>query len=190
MDEQDKKLPELKNKSSRELVEEEFINLGFMHENPDDLDLVTELLEIWRNPDIDDSSYPYTPEQHILLNDPDVITVLNKCKEYYEPKKHLSSGDLRTLLEKIATGDCNRKDYDFKNHTYVTVEPTFTDRIQAIKLLQNNIDDTDSGAIIQFVNNITQPQSQPQSQFPQPKMEAPEAPPPGHYSLTLLEGDT
>ena len=61
---ENKKLPSTVDKTPRQLVEEEFINLGFTNENPDDLDLVTELLEIWRDPNIDDASYNYTPEQY------------------------------------------------------------------------------------------------------------------------------
>ena len=62
----------------RELVEKTFIELGFANENPDDLDAVAELLEIWRT----NKKVEYTPEQYALLNDPDVIDVLNKCKRY------------------------------------------------------------------------------------------------------------
>lgn len=182
---ENKKLPSTVDKTPRQLVEEEFINLGFTNENPDDLDLVTELLEIWRDPNIDDASYNYTPEQYILLNDPDVITVLNHCKEYYEPKKHLSKGDLRSILEQIALGKLSRQDYDFKNHEYITIEPSFTERIQAIKMLEENADNDNSASTVQFINNIVSPNFDPNS-F-KPNMDAPSAPPPDHYSLSLSD---
>ena len=186
--ENNKKLPSTVDKTPRQLVEEEFINLGFTNENPADLDMVAELLDIWLNPDIDDASYSYSPEQYILLNDPDVITVLNHCKDYYEPKKHLSKGDLRSILEQIALGKLSRTDYDFKNHEYVSIEPSFTERIQAIKMLEENADSDNSASTVQFINNIISPALDPSS-F-QPNMEAPEAPPPDHYSLSLSDDDT
>lgn len=94
--------------SPRQLVEKTFIDLGFPNENPSDLDMVAELLEIWRNRnfDDDDPDFEYTPEQYALLNDSDVISVLNRCREYYEPKRHLSKGDLRSLLERYSQRNC------------------------------------------------------------------------------------
>lgn len=174
----------------RELVEHTFIDLGFPNENPSDLDMVTELLEIWKNRDFsdDDPDFEYSPEQYVLLNDPDVVAVLNKCREYYEPKRHLSKGDLRTLLEGIAKGTVTRKDYDFKNGEEVTIEPTFSERIQAIKMLQEGADNDNSAKTVQFINNIIAPASA--TQLPvKPQLDAPEAPPEGHYSLNLTEPD-
>lgn len=174
-------------KDPRQLVEDTFKELGFNNENPDDLDMVTELLNIWRNPDFDDTDpdFEYTPEQYMLLNDPDVQNVLNKCKSYYEPKRHLSKGDLRTILEQIAQGKLTRQDYDFKNGSAITVEPSFQERIAAIKMLQESADDDNKAATVQFVNNIitTDPQHLPVK----PNLEAPKEPPADHYSLKLQE---
>lgn len=133
----------------RELVEKTFIELGFANENPDDLDAVTELLEIWRT----NKKVEYTPEQYALLNDQDIIDVLNKCKRYYEPKKTLSKADLREILEDIATGRLTRQDYDFKAGCPVTVEPSFGDRITAIKMLSDDASDNVKDTI-QFINDI------------------------------------
>lgn len=179
--------------SPRQLVEQTFIQNGFPNENPDDLDAITEILQIWidlgvSNPD----DYDYTPEQYILLNDPDVINVLNQCRQYYEPKRRLSSGELTSILEDIAAGRLTRQDYDFKNGTPVTVEPTFNERLTAIKLLRDQENSAQhTQAAIQFVNNISVP-GQP---LTQPNLNAPDAPPEGHYSLNLEEenindGDT
>lgn len=177
-------LPE-KIMSPRELIEQTFIKNGFPNENPDDLDAVTEILQIWidlgtSNPD----DIEYTAEQYVLLNDPDVIQVLNECRQYYEPKRRLSPGELTSILEDIAAGRLTRQDYDFKNGTPVTIEPTFGERLTAIKLLkeQENASHTTQAAI-QFVNNISIP-GQP---LTQPNLNAPDAPPEGHYSLSLTE---
>jgi hypothetical protein len=180
------KLPKLEDLSPRELVENAFIDLGFCNENPDDLDAVTDLLNIWRDDNIDDSTYEYSSEQYILLNDPDVIKVLNRCKEYYEPKRHLSKGDLRSILEDIAKGKITRRDYDFKNGEEVEIEPTFAERISAIKMLQENADNDNSAATVQFINNII---SADPTQIPKPNLDAPQAPPEGHYSLNLEPDD-
>ncbi len=133
----------------RELVEKTFIELGFTDENPEDLDAVAELLEIWRT----NKKVEYTPEQYALLNDSDVIDVLNKCKTYYEPKKTLSKADLREILEDIATGRLTRHDYDFKNGCPVEIEPSFGERITAIKILSDDADDNKKDTI-QFINDI------------------------------------
>ncbi len=168
-----------------ELVTKTFAELGFTNENPEDLQAVTELLEMWRDKDFDDQSpdFEYTQEQYILLNDPDVLNVLNKCKQYYEPKRHLSKGDLRTILENIALGKLTRQDYDFKNGAPVTIEPSFTERIQAIKMLQDDADDENKQATVQFINNIVGGDVT----IPKPNLDAPEAPPENHYSLKLVE---
>lgn len=101
-----KKLPSLEGKrdyTPRELVEQTFIDLGFTDENPDDLDMVTDILKIWIDQgNNSDAEIAYSPEQYILLNDPDVQQVLNTCREYYQPKKHLTKQDLQTILEDIA----------------------------------------------------------------------------------------
>ena len=101
-----KKLPSLEGKrdyTPRELVEQTFIDLGFTDENPDDLDMVTDILQIWIDQgNNSDAEIAYSPEQYILLNDPDVQQVLNTCREYYQPKKHLTKQDLQTILEDIA----------------------------------------------------------------------------------------
>ena len=183
MEEENTNLPTPESLTPRELVENTFKELGFNNENPDDLDAVTDLLEIWRSKEPEPE---YTPEQYILLNDPDVVQVLNRCKQYYEPKRHLSKGDLRKVLEDIATGRLTRQDYDFKNGESVTIEPTFTERIQAIKMLQEGADDDNKQATVQFINNIIG------GDIPKPNLDAPEAPPPDHYSLNITEpgGDT
>lgn len=133
----------------RELVEKTFIELGYTDENPDDLDAVAELLEIWRT----NKKVEYTSEQYALLNDSVVLDVLNKCKKYYEQKKTLSKADLREILEDIATGRLTRQDYDFKNGCPVTVEPSFGDRITAIKMLSDDATDNVKDTI-QFINDI------------------------------------
>lgn len=177
-------LPDTKREiTPRQLVEDTFKELGFTNENPDDLDLVAEILDIWRNPDFDDSDpdFSYTQEQYILLNDPDVMNVLNRCMQYYEPKRHLTKGDLQQILEDIALGRATRKDYDFKNGEQVEIEPTFAERIQAIKMLQEGADDK-KASTVQFVNNIIAPNNT----LPvQPNLDAPTEPPEGHYSLNL-----
>lgn len=136
--------------TDRELVEKTFIELGFENENPDDLDAITELLQIWKK---NVKDVEYTPEQYVLLNDSDVINVLNRCRQYYEPKKTLSKADLRQILEDIATGTLKRKDYDFKNGIPIEVEPGFGERITAIKMLQEGAED-DTKDTIQFINDI------------------------------------
>ena len=133
----------------RELVEKTFIDLGFTNENPSDLDMVAELLEIWRT----NQKVEYTPEQYALLNDPDVIEVLNKCKRYYEPKRALSKVELRQILEDIATGTLKRQGYDYKNGCDTQEEPSFGERITAIKLLSDNANDNTKDTI-QFINDI------------------------------------
>ena len=169
--------------SHRDLVEKMFVELGFTDENPDDLDAVTELLDIFLD-NTDDREIVYTPEQYILLNDPDVQNVIRRCQQYYEPKRHLTKGDLRTILEDIARGKLTRQDYDFKNGCPVDIEPTFSERITAIKMLQEGADDENKTATVQFINNIINPQMTPNYH---PNIEAPQAPPQGHYSLNLKE---
>lgn len=186
MSENNENLPtEQKTLSPRELVEKTFIEHGFPNENPDDLDAITEILQIWidlgtANPDDVD----YTAEQYVLLNDPDVISVLNQCRQYYEPKRRLSSGELTRILEDIAAGRLTRQDWDFKNGEAITIEPTFSERLTAIKLLKEQENHgLHTQAAIQFVNNITVPGTPLQ----QPNLNAPDAPPEGHYSLNLVE---
>ena len=183
MEEENTNLSVPESLSPRELVENTFKELGFNNENPDDLDAVTELLKIWKSKEPEPE---YTPEQYILLNDPDVVQVLNRCKQYYEPKRHLSKGDLRKLLEDIASGNLTRQDYDFKNGISVTIEPTFTERIQAIKMLQEVADDDNKQATVQFINNIISTPENP-VQLQKPNLDAPEAPPENHYSLNITE---
>lgn len=173
-------LPEVQN--SLDLVKQTFIEMGFPDENPEDLKIVADILDMWKKSDFDDTTdFEYTQDQYVLLNDPDVMNVLNKCRQYYEPKRHLTKGDLRTLLEQIAMGKLTRQDWDFKNGEPVTIEPSFTERIQAIKMLQEDADSTDNKATIQFVNNLVMPDGT----IPKPNLDAPEAPPEGHYSLNL-----
>ena len=89
--------------NSLELVKQTFIEMGFTDENPDDLKIVADILDMWKKSDFDDTTdFEYTQDQYVLLNDPDVMNVLNKCRQYYEPKRHLTKGDLRTILEAIA----------------------------------------------------------------------------------------
>ncbi len=171
--------------SPRELVEKTFVENGFPNENPDDLDAITEILKLWV--DLGTSSgdnIDYTPEQYVLLNDPDVISVLNQCRAYYEPKRRLSSGELTRILEDIAAGRLTRQDWDFKNGEAITIEPTFGERLTAIKLLKEQENaGLHTQAAIQFVNNITVPGTP----LNQPNLNAPDAPPEGHYSLNLTE---
>ena len=168
--------------NSLDLVKQTFIEMGFTDENPDDLKIVADILDMWKKSDFDDTTdFEYTQDQYVLLNDPDVMNVLNKCRQYYEPKRHLTKGDLRTILEQIAQGKLTRQDWDFKNGEAVTIEPSFTERIQAIKILQENADDNDNKATIQFINNLVMPDGS----IPKPNLDAPEAPPEGHYSLNL-----
>lgn len=182
--ENNENLPQ-KTLSPRELVEKTFIENGFPNENPDDLDAITEILQIWidlgtSNPD----DVEYTAEQYVLLNDPDVINVLNQCRAYYEPKRRLSNGELTRILEDIAAGRLTRQDWDFKNGEAVTIEPTFSERLTAIKLLKEQENATaHTQAAIQFVNNITVPGTPLQPA----NLNAPDAPPEGHYSLNLVE---
>lgn len=165
----------------RDLVEKTFVELGFTDENPEDLDAVTELLDIFLE-NKDDREIIYTPEQYILLNDPDVQQVIKRCQQYYEPKRHLTKGDLRQILEDIARGKATRQDYDFKNGCPVDIEPTFSERITAIKMLQEGADDENKTATVQFINNIINPQLD--NNF-KPNIDAPQNPPEGHYSLNL-----
>lgn len=161
MEERDKSVT-----SSRELVEKTFIDMGFTNENPKDLDLVNDLLQRWlhRNDPTITSTYvqftpgvstpdDYTPEEWALLNDEDVQIVLNKCKEYYEPKEHLTNGDLRAILEQIALGTLTRQTYDFKSGMSITEGPSFGERLTAIKMLQGQNPD-DTAETVQFINNI------------------------------------
>ena len=184
MEEENNELPQNTELTTLELVSRTFVEMGFTDENPNDLEIVANILEMWKKSDFDDTTdFEYSSEQYALLNDPDVMNVLNKCRQYYEPKRHLTKGDLRTLLEQIAMGKLTRQDWDFKNGEPVTIEPTFTDRIQAIKMLQENADDGDNKATIQFVNNLIMPDGS----VPKPHLDAPDAPPEGHYSLNLEE---
>ena len=173
--------------NSLDLVKQTFVEMGFTDENPDDLKIVADILDMWKKSDFDDTTdFEYTQDQYVLLNDPDVMNVLNKCRQYYEPKRHLTKGDLRTILEQIAQGKLTRQDWDFKNGEPVTMEPSFTERIQAIKMLQEGADDNDNKATIQFINNLVMPDGS----VPKPNLDAPDAPPEGHYSLNMQdEGD-
>lgn len=152
--------------------------------------MVTELLQIWREQDLStdssDKEIVYSAEQYVLLNDPDVQEVLKRCRDYYAPKKHLSKQDLQSILEDIARGTLKRQDYDFKNGVPVTMEPTFQERLQAIKLLQEGADDDNKAGTIQFINNIVSTPDQPVD-IPKPNLEAPTEPPANHYSLSLKE---
>ena len=88
--------------NSFDLVKQTFIEMGFTDENPDDLQIVADILDMWKQSDFDDTTdFEYTQDQYVLLNDPDVMNVLNKCRQYYEPKRHLTKGDLRTIFAKI-----------------------------------------------------------------------------------------
>ena len=146
--------------------------------------MVTELLDIWIEQGEDsDKEIEYSPEQYVLLNDPDVQTVLTRCREYYQPKKHLSKQDLQNILEDIARGSLTRQDYDYKNGVPVTLEPTFQERLQAIKLLQENATDENTAGTIQFINNIV---NVPGANT-KPNINAPTEPPAGHYSLNITE---
>ena len=137
--------------TNRELVEKFFIELGFENENPDDLDKIAELVDIWK--DGRENDVDFTEEQLVLLNDTDVIAVLNRCKEYYEPKKKLTKGELRQILQDIATATIKRKGYDFKMGCPTEEEPSFGERMTAIKMLQSETED-DSRDMIQFIDDI------------------------------------
>lgn len=140
--------------TSRELVEEKFKEAGFTNENCQDLDKIAEILDMWlANNKEDVGRDAYTDEQWILLNDADVVGVLEKCKDYYSPKKRLSKTDLTKILEDIATGRLTRKDYDFKAGEEVIIEPSFGERITAVRMLMEGADDA-SRETIQFINDI------------------------------------
>ena len=77
--------------NSLDLVKQTFVEMGFTDENPDDLKIVADILDMWKKSDFDDTTdFEYTQDQYVLLNDPDVMNVLNNCRQYYEPKRHLT----------------------------------------------------------------------------------------------------
>ena len=140
--------------TSRELVEEKFKEAGFVNENSHDLDEIAKILDLWlENGKEEVGRGAYTEEQWVLLNDVDVVGVLDRCKDYYSPKKRLSKTDLTKILEDIATGRLTRKDYDFKTGEEVIIEPNFGERITAVRMLMDGADDADRETI-QFINDI------------------------------------
>lgn len=133
-----------------ELITQTFASMSFTNENPDDIRIIARLLQYWRT---NTTPAEYSPEEYALLNDPDVQEVLTRCKEYYEPKQHLTASDLKSILEDIALGKLKRTSYDFKSGEYVTEDPSFTDRIAAIRMLQPD-STQDTAETVQFINNI------------------------------------
>lgn len=109
-----------------QLVTDKFAELGFTDENPEDLKLVAHLVELH----LEDSPLlknvsDLEPALQTLLNDEDVIKVISLCMKYFEPKKHLSKNDLKTILEEIATGKLKRQGWDYKQSCPVEEEPSF-----------------------------------------------------------------
>lgn len=132
-----------------ELVKYHFEQLGFNNENPKDLEMVAELHERWLRKDDSELSQPL----YVLSQDPDVIEVLKRCREYDNPKRRLTKIDLKLLLEQMATGEVTRKDYVGKDADLVYLTPTFTERINAIKMLMGEAENEGEEKIF-FVDDI------------------------------------
>lgn len=132
-----------------EKVKYYFEELGFTDENPNDLELVAELHERWLNKD--DSELP--KELWVLSQDPDVQEVLKRCRDTNEPQRRLSKLDLKILLERIAKGEVERKDYVGKDADMVWLTPNFNERLNAIKMLMAEADNEGQERIY-FVDDI------------------------------------
>ena len=135
--------------TTRELVEKVFIDKGFTHENPNDLDLIADILQKW----LDKQDGPYSDEQYVLLSDSDVIDVLNACKLYYGPKDMLSNVEIKDILKQIATGQLTRRGYDYKNGQATIEEPSFGERLTALRMLKEDTPE-DNKEMVQFINDI------------------------------------
>lgn len=132
-----------------EKVKYYFEELGFTNENPHDLELVAELHERWLRKD--DSELP--KDLWVLSQDPDVIEVLKRCRNTNEPQRRLTKTDLKILLEKIAKGEVERKDYVGKDAELVYLTPNFNERLNAIKMLMAEAEG-DGQERIYFVDDI------------------------------------
>lgn len=132
-----------------EKVKYYFEELGFTNENPHDLELVAELHERWLKKD--DSELP--KDLWVLSQDPDVIEVLKRCRNTNEPQRRLTKTDLKILLEKIAKGEVERKDYVGKDADLVYLTPNFSERLNAIKMLMLEAEG-DGQERIYFVDDI------------------------------------
>lgn len=135
--------------STLEKVKYYFEELGFTNENPRDLELVAELHERWLNKD--NSELP--KDLWVLSQDPDVIEVLSRCRETNEPQRRMTKVDLQILLEKIAKGEVERKDYVGKDADQVWLTPNFSERLNAIKMLMAEAENEGSERIY-FVDDI------------------------------------
>lgn len=132
-----------------EKVKYYFEELGFTNENPHDLELVAELHERWLRKD--DSELPR--DLWVLSQDPDVIEVLKRCRDINEPQRRLTKTDLRILLERIAKGEVERKDYVGKDADLVYLTPNFNERLNAIKMLMAEADN-DGQERVYFIDDI------------------------------------
>lgn len=128
----DEKIPKTPSAmTTLEKVKYYFEELGFTNENPHDLELVAELHERWLRKDNSELS----KELFVLSQDPDVIEVLKRCRDTNEPQRRMTKVDLQILLEKIARGEVERKDYVGKDADLVYLTPNFSERLNAIKML-------------------------------------------------------
>ena len=128
----DEKIPKTPSAmTTLEKVKYYFEELGFTNENPHDLELVAELHERWLRKDNSELS----KELFVLSQDPDVIAVLKRCRDTNEPQRRMTKVDLQILLEKIARGEVERKDYVGKDADLVYLTPNFSERLNAIKML-------------------------------------------------------
>ena len=132
-----------------EKVKYYFEELGFTNENPHDLELVAELHERWLRKD--DSELP--KDLWVLSQDPDVIEVLKRCRDTNEPQRRMTKTDLKVLLERIAKGEVERKDYVGKDADQVWLTPNFNERLTAIKILMLEADN-DGQERVYFVDDI------------------------------------
>jgi len=135
--------------STLEKVKYYFEELGFTNENPHDLELVAELHERWLRKD--DSELP--KDLWVLSQDPDVIEVLKRCRDTNEPQRRMTKTDLKVLLERIAKGEVERKDYVGKDADLVYLTPNFNERLNAIKMLMAEAEN-DGQERIYFVDDI------------------------------------
>lgn len=133
-----------------ELVKYHFEQLGFHNENSEDLEMVAQLHERWLNGDESE----LTKEQYVLSQDKDVQEVLKRCRLHNSIGRRLTKTDLKVILEQIAKGEITRRDYVGKDATPVDLTPTFTERLNSIKMLMGDVD-SENGQKIFFVNDIT-----------------------------------
>lgn len=135
--------------SSYELVKYYFEQNGFTNENEEDLKMVAELHERWLKKDHSELSKPL----FILSQDPDVQEVLRLCRQSDSPKRRMTKADLQVLLEKMARGEVERKDYVGKDAECVWLTPNFNERLTAIKMLMGDADNEGSERVY-FIDDI------------------------------------